>query len=98
MKAEIRPITPTLGEVEPSRRAECALDDIGAARRRWTREHRRPSALTAREALMVLEFEAALVCVAAGNITQGVELTQADHDRLRLAAQRINTIVDEVNG
>ena len=98
MKSMAREVSPSLREVEPSRRAECAMDDIAIAKREWAKRNRRPSALTAREALMVLEFESTLVCVAAGNVATGVGLTQADRDRLALAKQRISAIVDEVTG
>ncbi len=89
---------PPLSEVDAERRAECAIDEIVVARRKWERQHRRPRALSAREALMVLEFEATLVAVAAGNIATGVELTQVDRDRLSLAKRRIDTIIDEAIG
>ena len=102
MKAEgmetRRRIEPPLHEVEPARRAECAIDEINAARRQWERQHRRPRVLSAREALMVIEFESTLVTVAAGNLATGVVLTQADHDRLSLAKHRISTIIDEAIG
>lgn len=86
-----------LAEVDPERRAECALDDISIARRQWARQNRRPAALSTREALMVLEFEATFVWVAAANLANGEILSDADHDRLRLAQRRITAVVDEVN-
>ena len=93
-----RVIEHSLREVEPSRRAECAIDEITAARTQWERQHRRPRALSAREALLVLAFESTLVAVAAGNVAEGVQLSQADRDRLLLAKRRINVIVDEAAG
>ena len=57
-----------------------------------------PIMLCAAMVLMVLEFESTLVVVAASNLAGGVDLTQADRDRLMLAKQRISAIVDEVTG
>lgn len=91
-------MTAHLREVEAERRAACAIDEITVARRDWARKNRKPSTFTAREALMVLEFEAMFVSVAAGNLASGVALSEADHDRLRLAYQRIATILAEVTG
>lgn len=85
-----------LKEVETARRSSVALDAITDARQRWLREQRQPKAITAREALEALHFEATLVWVAAQNIASGVELTAADLDRLTLACSRINVITDEV--
>ena len=52
----------------------------------------RPKPLPARQAISVLAFESTLTAVAAGNIANGVVLTDADRARLRVAAKRINTI------
>jgi hypothetical protein len=52
----------------------------------------RPKPLPAITALQVLALETMLVAVAAGNIANGVLLTDADRARLRLASQRITTI------
>ncbi len=87
-----------LTEVDPERRAACALDDIAVASREWKRNNRRPRALTARDALIALQFEALLVGVAAGNLAHGVELSDDDRERLQLAAGRIGVIADEVLG
>ena len=76
-----------LQDVDPARRAEVAQDAITAVHRQWSRENRRPKALTAREALSVLRFEALLVGVAAANILHG--------ERLALAVRRIDTISSE---
>ena len=86
-----------VNEVDFDRRAAAAVDGITAARQKWQRANRRPSALTAREALSVLHFEAMLVWTAAHNIAFGVELTDADRERLTMAYKRIDAIVDEVN-
>lgn len=85
-----------LHEVDAERRATVALDVITTASSRWKREHRRPGALTAREALAALQFEALLIWTAAANIRSGVELTEDDFDRLTTACRWINTISDEV--
>lgn len=84
-----------LAQVHPQRRAGVALDGIAAHRHQWHRDNRRPRALTAREALIALEFEALFVCVAAGNIANGIDLTEQDLQRLQVAYQRIDAIVRE---
>lgn len=85
-------------DIDPARRAGVAMDKIVVARRQHWREHRRPAALTAREALAALQFEALLVLVAAGNLRNGVNLTDEDWDRLAIAHGRIQAIADEVAG
>lgn len=87
-----------LQDVDAERRADVALDAIHLDRRRWQREHRRPGALTAREALAALQFEALLVWVAAQNVAGGIELSDDDRTRLNLAMRRIDTIAQEVLG
>lgn len=87
-----------LHEVDAARRSGVALDVITTARRQHHREHRRPAALTAREALLALQFEALLVWTAAANLRAGVELTEEDFDRLLVACLRIDAITDEVLG
>ena len=89
-------MTADLQEVEPERRAAVALDVITTSRRQWDREHRRPKALTAREGLAAIQFEALLVWTAAANIRNGVELSQTDFERLSTACRWIDMIVDEV--
>lgn len=56
----------------------------------------RAASLPPRAALEVLHFEATLVAVAAGNLAQGVVLTDVDRVRLRKAAGRIILIAQEV--
>ena len=85
-----------LHEVDAERRAAVALDMITTASSRWQREHRRPGALTAREALAALQFEALFVWTAAANIRNGVELTEDDFDRLTIALRRLDAIGAEV--
>ena len=50
--------------------------------------------LTPRAALQVLSFEATVAAVAAGNLANGVDLTDDDLARLLTAANRINRIVE----
>lgn len=83
-------------DTDIERRADCAIDGIVAADRRWKRENRRPHALSAREALVALEAEAFLVSVAAFSLGKGVTLTDEDRDRLLIAYRRIDTIATEV--
>ena len=54
----------------------------------------RPTPLSPRAALSVLSFEATVAAVAAGNLANGVDLTDDDRVRLRLAAQRISRLVE----
>ena len=82
------------GDIE--RRANTALDNIGAHRRQWAREHRRPPTLSAREALAVLQFEALVVWIAAHNIANGMDLSADDRGRMNIACRRIDTLCDEV--
>lgn len=85
-----------LPDVDPQRRSGIALDRVHAARADHEREHRRPRALTAREALVALHFEALLVYVAACNVRAGVELSEGDMERLGVAVRRIDLITEEV--
>lgn len=54
----------------------------------------KPTPLSPRMALSVMAFEATLSAVAAGNIANGVALTDTDRARLQLAANRINRLVE----
>jgi hypothetical protein len=54
----------------------------------------KPSPLTPRQALSVLAFESTLTAVAAGNISNGVHLSEVDLTRLLTAARRINLIAE----
>ena len=78
--------------IEPQRLAECVVDRIKVDRRKRDYAGR---ALSAREALLALAFEAQLVAVCAENQAQGVALTDADRARLLVAWARITTIVSE---
>ncbi len=86
----------SITEVEAERRADCALDVISRAQAGFARHNRRPAALTAREALAALKFEALLTWVAASNVRNGVILEDADFNRLTLAVRRIEAISAEV--
>ena len=65
----------------------------------WIDEGRQPVAtkptpLSPRLALSVMAFESTLAAVAAGNMANGVALTDADRARLLVAANRINRLVE----
>lgn len=79
--------------IEPKRLAECVIDRIKVDRRKHGDAAGR--ALSAREALLALTFEAQLVALCAENQAQGVALTDADRARLLVAWARITTIVSE---
>jgi hypothetical protein len=85
-----------LAEVDPELRAEAALDEVVHQRRQWERANKRPPALTLREALAALEFEAQVVWTAAANVRWGLALTDEDFDRLSLACRRFAAISTEV--
>jgi CHC2 zinc finger len=54
----------------------------------------KPRRMPASDAIQVLDTEANLAAVAAGNVAQGVPLTDADRTRLMLAANRIHRITE----
>ena len=54
----------------------------------------KPTPLAPRAALSVLQFEATLAAVAAGNLAHGITLTDLDRARLLKAAGRINLIAE----
>ena len=54
-----------------------------------------PKSLPATRALEVLAFEATLVAVAAGNVANGIQLTDTDKDRLIKCVGRISRISQE---
>lgn len=54
----------------------------------------KPMPLSPRMALSVMAFESTLAAIAAGNVAQGVTLTDADRARLIVAANRINRLVE----
>jgi hypothetical protein len=76
-----------------------AAKALGAWEDDGKQAHRtRPTQFPARDALEVLKFEAMLVAVAAGNVAQGVELTDEDLERLSVSAARVQFIADGVLG
>ena len=85
-----------LHDIPAPRRASVALDAIVTARSTYAHQHRRPAALTAREALIVLQFDAFFVSVAAANVRNGVVLNDCDFARLALAIRNIDSIAAEV--
>ena len=54
----------------------------------------KPTPLSPRAALSAMAFEASFTAIAAGNVAQGVVLTDADRSRLMQAAGRINRMVE----
>jgi DNA primase len=77
--------------VEAARKLGAYVDD-GKPRRSASK----PAGLSPRAALEVLAFEALTVAVAAGNLVQGVTLTDDDRQRLTQAAGRINLLAEGV--
>jgi hypothetical protein len=84
-----------LHELPPERRASVALDAITTARSQWSREHRRPKALSKGEALAALLFEAGFIWTVAGNLRNGVTLTDTDFERLTLSCRWLDIICGE---
>lgn len=93
-------MTPDLAlqEIEPQRRALVAEDAIARSRREWQREHRRPAALTPREALAALRFEAVVLLLVASDLRNGKQPSEDDWSRFMLAISRISVIAEEVCG
>jgi hypothetical protein len=88
------------GDVLAYHMAVHGLDFVNAAKAlgAWVDDGRsaaafRPTALSPRDALEVLAFEATLTAVAAGNLANGSALTDHDLSRLFVAAGRINHVV-----
>ena len=77
-----------------------SLDFIDAAKQigAWVDDGRaaplKPTPLPPRAALQVMAFEATLIAVAAGNVGQGVDLSDMDRARVMAAAGRINRLVE----
>jgi hypothetical protein len=82
----------------PDRRAQCALDEVGSARRQWQRENRRPRALTARETLAAVQFECLLIWCYGKSLLGGHVPTEEDEARVTLAMRYINDLCDEAIG
>lgn len=58
------------------------------------RQHK-PTALPPRAALEVLGFEATVCAVSAGNLANGLPLTERERERLLVCARRINRILED---
>jgi hypothetical protein len=69
---------------------------VARAKEAWHRDHRRPSALSAREALAALQFEMLFVWTCAANMRNGVELLDADFERLTTSCRWGDMLADEV--
>lgn len=90
------------GDVLAYHMAESGLEFVEAAKAlgAWVEDGKppkphKPTALSPRAALEVLGFEATLVAVAAGNLAQGLMLSDADRKRLMICAGRINRVVGD---
>ena len=90
------------GDVLAYHMAESGLEFVEAAKAlgAWvadgkTHKPQKPTALSPRAALEVLDFEATLVAVAAGNLAKGLILSDADRKRLLICAGRINRVVED---
>lgn len=81
--------------IEPHRLAACVIDELRAERRRPDRVHGQRG-LSARDTLIALRFEAAVVAVSAGNLATGMVLCEDDYARLMVAWARIEAVLDEV--
>lgn len=89
------------GDVLAHHMAEHGLTFIDAAKAlgAWqdddkpNRPHR-PKPLPATEAIRVLAFESTLAAVAAGNLANGVTLTDTDRARLLVASRRISHLAE----
>jgi hypothetical protein len=73
--------------------------DAAKALGAWVDDGRGPTqrnsnSFSPRHALLVMAFESTLTAIAAGNVANGVSLTDIDRARLRVAANRINTLVE----
>lgn len=76
-----------LGFVDAAKALGCWRDDG-----KPDRPHR-PKPLPASAAIEALAFESTLTAIAAGNISNGIHLTDTDRARLYVAAQRIQSIL-----
>jgi len=75
------------------------MEELYPPRAKSGREpQRQPRLLTAGQALELLDRESNLVAVAAGNIANGVTLTQPDLDRLLVAAGRVGWLREQSLG
>ena len=84
-----------LDHIDVERVAACVIDDVESAAQAWAQQHRRPRSLGARDALIALRFESLLVAVSACNVANGVQLSEAELQRLVVASARIEFIANE---
>lgn len=87
------------GDVLAYHMAAHSLEFIAAARElgAWIDDGSKPAKaapFSARSGLEVLQAESLIAAVAAGNVANGVILTEADRDRLFIAAARITLITE----
>ena len=88
------------GDVLAYRMAAHGEEFIGAAKAlgAWIDDDkpapRKPIPISPRDAITLMAAESNLVAMAAGNMAHGVELTQADLERVLTAAGRINRIAE----
>ena len=78
--------------IEPQRLASSVIDEVMIQRRKRDYSGR---ALTAREALQALKFEALVVSLSAQNLAHGISLEPDDLIRLMVAWARIDTSAAE---
>lgn len=78
--------------IEPQRLAECVIDQLKIERRKSPADTRH--GLSAREALIALQFEAQLIAVAAHSLSQGFTLSAHDLARLLVAWARVEAILE----
>lgn len=83
-------------DCDPAMRAEAAIDQIVTGQRDW--HQKRPRALSARDALQALAFEATFLHVVSATMRDQGPLSDDDHARLVVACGRIGVIVDEAVG
>lgn len=87
-----------LAEIPAEHRAGVAEDIVTIARDQWARAHRRPRALSAREALLALVLEAQIVWIIGCDLQAGKDMSPEDWDRFLVALRRIDGIVSEAAG
>lgn len=83
--------------IEPERLAESAIDDLIAedtSIREGKKQPENRRRLTVAEKFAVIQFEAQVICVAASNIRQGIELTAEDVERCWVAKARIEYLLE----
>lgn len=84
--------------MEQHRVAASTVDEIEGYKRRWQRENRRPRALTAREALAAMQFEATVIWCYGKSLVAGATPSAVDEERVTLAMRRVNELAGEAIG